>query len=130
MNLDNIARTMREAFNKMKTPAEILPPQLLYCTAIRRPGMSPSEVAARVIENNAALGIETGTNPDGTPNIVNQYTYNIVKEVLNEIKKNAVVQIAIPAGSIMVQTSGGNAGGPVVGIGSNIISTTARGLIR
>lgn len=130
MNLDSIARTMRAAFNRMKTPAEILPPQLLYCTAIRRPGMSASEVAARIIANNSALGIETGLNPDGTPNIVNQYTYNIVKEVLNEIKKNAVVQVAIPAGSIMVQTNGGNAGGPVVGIGSNIISTTARGLIR
>lgn len=130
MNLENIARTMREAFNKMKTPAEILPPQLLYCTSIRRPGMSASEVAARIIANNAALGIETGLNPDGTQNIVNEYTYNIVKEVFNEIKKNAVVQVAIPAGCIMVQTNGGNAGGPVVGIGSNIISTTVRGIIR
>ena len=130
MNLETIARTMKDAFNKMKTPAEILPAQLLYFTSIKRPGMSAMEAASRVITNNAALGIETGTNPDGTPNIVNQYTYNIVKEVLDEIKKNAVVQVAIPAGSIMVQTNGGNAGGPVVGVGSNIISTTVRGLIR
>lgn len=121
---------MRNAFIKMKTPAEILPPQLLFCTAIRRPGMSASEVASRIITNNVALGIETGTNPDGTPNIVNQYTYNIVKEVLNEIKRNAVVHVAIPVGSIMVQTNGANAGGPVVGVGSNIISTTVRGIIR
>ena len=81
----------------------------------------------KTLKEWADLGV---TNPDGTPNIVNQYTYNIVKEVLDEIKKNAVVQVAIPAGSIMVQTNGGNAGGPVVGVGSNIISTTVRGLIR
>lgn len=130
MNLDNLARTMRNAFERMKTPAEILPPFLLYCTAIRRPGMSASEVASRVIANNAALGIETGDNPDGTPNVVNQYTYNIVKEVIEELKRNAVVHVAIPSNSIMVKTEGGNAGGPVIGIGSNIINTTVKGLIR
>ena len=114
----------------MKTPAEILPAQLLYCIATKRPGVSASETAAKIISDNAIFGIETGTNPDGTPNVVNQFTYNIVKHVFDEIKRNAVVQISIPAGSIMVQTNGGNAGGPVVGIGSNIISTTARGVIR
>ena len=130
MKLDNMAKMMRNAFNLMKTPAEILPPQLLHCLVIRRPGMSPSEVTARIITNNATLGIETGTNPDGSSNVVNQYTYNIVKEVIDEIKKNAVVQVVIPANTIMVQTNGGNAGGPVVGVGSNIISSLVRGIIR
>lgn len=130
MNVNEIARKMKDAFTRMKTPAEILPPQLLYCVAVKRPGVSASETAAKIISDNAMFGIATGKNPDGTSNVVNQYTYNIVKHVFDEIKRNGVVQVSIPAGSIMVQTNGGNAGGPVVGIGSNIISTTARGVIR
>lgn len=130
MNISEIARKMKLSFMQMKTPAEVLPAQLLYCVAVRRPGTSPSETAAKIIADNAALGIATGVNPDGTPNVVNQYTYNIVKHILDEIKQNGSVQVSIPAGSIMVQTNGGNAGGPVVSTGYNIISTTVRGILR
>ena len=113
----------------MKTPAEILPPFLLYCVATRRSGTSAYRATSEIISDNAPLKILTGENPDGTPNVVNQYTYNIVKHVLDEIKNNAVVQIAIPENSIMVQTNGSNAGGPVVSVGKNIISTIVRGII-
>lgn len=130
MNVSEMARKMKQAFMQMKTPAEVLPAQLLYCIAVRRPGTSPSETAAKIIADNAALGIATGVNPDGTPNVVNQYTYNIVKHILDEIKRNGSVQVSIPAGSIMVETNGGNAGGPVVSTGYNIISTTVRGILR
>lgn len=130
MNVQEMARRMKDAFTRMKTPAEILPPQLLYCIAMKRPGTSASEAAARTIADNAALNIVTGTNPDGTPNKVNQFTYNIIKNVLDEIKRNGVVQVSIPAGSIMVQTNGGNAGGPVVSTGYNIISTNVKGIFR
>ena len=130
MNLDSIARTMKNAFTKMKTPAEVLPSVLLYCTAMKRPGISASETAAKIITDNAALGIETGTNPDGTPNVVNQFTYNITKHVFDEIKRNAVVQVAVPVGCIMVETNGANAGGPVVSVGTNTITTTLKGIIR
>lgn len=130
MNVNEIARKMKDAFTRMKTPAEILPPQLLYCIATKRPGVSASETAAKIISDNGMFGILTGENPDGTPNVVNQFTYNIVKHVFDEIKRNGVVQVSIPAGSIMVQTNGGNAGGPVVSVGSNIIDTIARGVFR
>jgi len=130
MNVSEMARKMKEAFVRMKTPAEILPAQLLYCVAVRRPGTSASETAAKIIADNAALGIATGVNPDGSPNVVNQYTYNIVKHVLDEIKQNGVVQVCIPSGSIMVETNGGNAGGPVVSTGYNVISTIVRGILR
>lgn len=130
MNLDSIARAMKEAFNKMKTPAEVLPATLLYCTAMKRPGISASETAAKIIADNAALGIETGLNPDGSENVVNQYTYNLTKHIFDEIKRNAVVQVAIPVGSIMVEATGANAGGPVVCVGSNKITTTLKGIIR
>jgi len=130
LNINTIARAMESTIDRVKVPAQILPAVLLYCTAIKRPGLSASKIAADIISDNEALGIATGTMPDGSPNVVNQYTYNIVKKVVDAIKEDAVIQAAIPMGSLMIQTNGANAGGPVVGVGTNITNTTIRGIIR
>lgn len=130
MIIDKIADIIQNSLDRLKTPAEVLPAFLLYYTAMRRPGLSPSKIAAEIISNNAALGINTGDNPDGTPNVVNQYTYNIVKCVVDAIKNDGVVQVAIPAGSIVVETNGANAGGPVVSVGTNTINTVVKGIVR
>ena len=103
---------------------------MLYCTAIKRPGLSASKIAAQIIANNKALGIETGPNKDGSPNKINQLVYNITKCIIDGIKNDAVIQAAIPAGSIQIQGTGGNAGGPVTVTGMNIISSIAKGLMR
>ena len=130
LTIDKIALAMETAINKIKTPASILPSLLLYCTAMKRPGMSPSRIASQIIANNQSLGIETGDNPDGTPNVVNQYTYNIVKGIVDALKDEAVIHAVIPTGSVMIQASGVNGGGPVTCVGSNISDTTIVGLIR
>ena len=128
--LDKIGKVITSAFDRMKTPAQVLPSILLLCTAIKRPGLSPSKIAANAISNNQAIGIPTGVNPDGSPNLINEYTYNIIKCVIDGIQQDGVIQAVIPAGSVMVQTQGANAGGPLVGIGSNVINTTIKGIIR
>lgn len=121
---------MDTALNKLKTPADTLPPLLLYATAIQRSGISPSRASSDAITKNGALGISTGVNPDGSPNVVNEYTNNIISAVLDEIMENGVVQISIPPGAITVQAEGGNAGGPVVCVGQNITNTIVKGIIR
>ncbi len=127
---DKIIDLMNSVIDKMKTPAETLPTLLLQAVAIQRPGLSPSKITANVISNNNTIGIPTGTNPDGSPNKINEYTYNVVKCIVDAIKEDAVVQVAIPSGSIVVETTGANAGGPLVGTGTNIINTTVKGIIR
>ena len=129
LNLETILNSIHSTLNKLKTPAKILPALLLYCTAIKRPGLSAAQIASRVISNNARLGINTGTNPDGSPNVVNEYTYNIVKTIVDAIAEEGVVHVAIPAGSLMIQVTGANAGGPVVSVGTNTTNTIAYGLI-
>lgn len=130
LTIDTITNSIRSAVDKLKTAAQVLPPLLLYCTAIKRPGLSAVQIASKVISNNALLGINTGTNPDGSPNIVNEYTYNIVKAIVEAIAEEGVVHVAIPAGSLMIQVTGANAGGPVVSVGTNTTNTIAYGLIR
>ena len=127
---NKIVELMNLVLDKMKKPAETLPALLLNCVAIRRPGLSPYKIAAQIISNNRLLGIPDGVNPDGSPNLINQYTYNVVKCIIEAIKEDAVVQVAIPRGTIVVQTKGENAGGPLIGTGVNIMNSVTKGIIR
>lgn len=130
MIIENILKKIKSVFEKIKTPANTLPPVLLYCISMKRPGTSAYNSASKTIADNVKLGINAGVNPDGTPNIVNQYTYNLTKNILEEIKQNGVVQVAIPPGSIKVIVKGSNRGGPFIAEGQNIITTTVKGILQ
>lgn len=130
MNISNIINTITETLDSVKTPAKILPPLLLRCTSLMRTGLSAYRIASRIIQNNKTLGIPEGDNPDGTTNLINAYTYNFVKEFVNAIKNEATVQVAVPANSVLFEGKGGNAGGPIVVIGSNILDSIANGIMQ
>ena len=111
MNISNIIDSITNTLDSAKMPANVLPPFLLKCTALNRPGLSAYKIASRIIENNKALGIPVEDNPDGTANLINQYTYNVVKCMVDAIKNDASVQVAIPQQSLLIQATGGNGGG-------------------
>lgn len=130
MNLTDIVNLITNKLDSMETPAPKLPPFLLKCVSLSRPGLSPYKIASRIIENNKLLGIPTEPGPDGSENKINQYTYNVVKCMCDAIKKDAVVQVAIPLESIFVQVNGANAGGPVASVGTNKLDSSATGIIQ
>ena len=76
------------------------------------------------------MGINTGQMPDGTDNVVNQFVANVVEKVVDTLKDDAMVECVIPSGSVIVNAQGGNAGGPVVAIGTNINNAKGYGIIR
>lgn len=130
MNIANLVEKISNTIDSVKTPVNFLPPILLRCTSLMRSGLSPYKITARIIENNGKLGLETGFNPDGTRNLVNAYTYNVVKEMVYAIQNEASVQTAIPAASLLLQTNGANAGGPVVSFGTNLLDSLATGIMH
>lgn len=130
MNILKVVDTVTNALDSAKTPANILPPLLLKCTSMTRQGLSAYKIAAQVIQNNKLLGIPTGPNPDGSENKINQYTYNLIKCLVDGIKNDMSVQIAIPEESLLIKTTGTNAGGVCEGIGTNLIASIARGIAR
>lgn len=130
MNIVSILKGIINIFQKTQTPAQVLPNILLRATSIMRPGLSSMDIASKVIANNNALGINTGPNPDGSENIVNQFTYNIVKEVVAALQEEGAIQIIIPAGSLRITAEGGNAGGPVTVVGTNTNNAVAKGIIQ
>ena len=130
MNISDIIDNITNTLDSAKMPANVLPPFLLKCTALNRPGLSAYKIASRIIENNKALGIPVEDNPDGTANLINQYTYNVVKCMVDAIKNDATVQVAIPQQSLLIQATGGNGGGPVTCIGSNLRDSIGNGIMQ
>lgn len=130
MNISNIVDSITNTLEGVRTPANVLPPILLKCTSLTRPGLSAYKIATEVIQNNEKLGIPTGANPDGSDNLINAYTYNIVKEIVRALKNDASVQVAVPAQSLLVQATGSNAGGPVTCVGSNVLDSMSNGIIQ
>ena len=113
-----------------KVAGRQLPPPLLKCVALKRSGLSAYRSAAKIIENNKKLGLETGPNPDGSPNKINQYTYNLVSEIFRAMKEDAMVSTAIPQYSLLIEAMGGNAGGPVTCTGTNLLDSIGNGIIQ
>ena len=130
MTISNIIDNITNTLDSAKMPANVLPPFLLKCTALNRPGLSAYKIASRIIENNKALGIPVEDNPDGTANLINQYTYNVVKCMVDAIKNDASVQVAIPQQSLLIKATGGTGGGPVTCIGSNLLDSIGNGIMQ
>lgn len=130
MTITNIVNSITNTLESTRIPVSVLPPLLLKCTSLTRPGLSAYRIATEVIQNNEKLGIPTGPNPDGSENLINAYTYNIVKSLVDALKNDAAVSVAIPMGSLMVQATGANGGGPVTCIGSNLLDSLGRGIIQ
>ncbi len=130
MNISTIVDRINEKLDSLSFPANTLPATVLWCISKRRAGLSAYKTAAKIIENNKLLGIPTDPNPDGSENMINQYTYNVVKCVFDAIKNDAVVSVAVPKNSLLIQAQGGNAGGPVTTIGYNLLDSISKGIVQ
>jgi hypothetical protein len=130
MTISSLVETLTNTLDSASMPANVLPPLLLKCISLQRPGLSAYKIATQIIENNRAIGLPTEDNPDGSANLINQYTYNVVKSMVDAIKNDAAVQVAIPMQSLLIQATGGNAGGPVTCVGTNLIDSLGNGIIQ
>lgn len=130
MTIATIVDSIMGRLDAIEVPASILPAPLLKSVAAGRPGLSAYKIAANIIENNKVLGIPTTPNPDGSENMINQYTYNVVKCIVDALKNDAVIQVAIPCESLLVNAKGANAGGPVECIGTNMKDSISTGIIQ
>lgn len=130
MNISTIVDRINEKLDSLNFPANTLPATVLWCISKKRAGLSAYKTAAKIIENNKLLGIPTDPNPDGSENMINQYTYNVVKCVFDAIKNDAVVSVAVPKNSLLIQAQGGNAGGPVTTIGYNLLDSISKGIVQ
>lgn len=128
--VNKVIELTNSAIDAVRKPANQVVAMLIYATAVQRPGVSKIKISSEIIADNASLGISTEQMPDGTENVVNQFVYNVVEKVIDTLKDDALVECVIPAGSVLVKAEGGNAGGPIVAVGTNINNAKGYGVIR
>lgn len=102
-------------------------PLILASTA--RPGLSPSKVAARIIQRQAEAGIPVGPLPSGeiSPDEIMERIR--VEEIIKAITTEAVIDVAIKPGTV-IQGTGGNAGGPVQVAGAVVGIASGNAVVR
>lgn len=128
--IDKISQGIESVFSTVRPALKTIPPILLLCELKSRPGLSAIALTSAIIKRLPEAGIETGVNPDGSPNKINQFVRILSEEVIKEFKDNARVTMVVEPGSIISTGTGGNAGGPVVVSSTNTMVSSAFGLIE
>jgi hypothetical protein len=128
--LDKIVGAISAVLENLRPPAFELPPWLLWCTAIRRDGMSSMRTTTRQIADLRNLGWDVSKNADGTTNRLVQLLYAVNNGIMQELKQHGVVKTAICTGQIQFMGTGANGGGPVTVNGININCVNTSGLIE
>lgn len=128
--IQKIADGILKSFDAMRPALNTIPPLLLICELYRRPGLSAIALTAAIISRLPEAGIDTGKNPDGSENKVNQFVKIMCEEFIKEIKDNARVTTVIEPGSVIGTGTGANAGGPIVVSTINTMIGKTVGLIE
>ena len=116
--------------NSFRSPATVISAIIMLCAMVRRPGLSCALSSSNVIQNMAKHGMPTGPLPDGSPNLMNMMVTDIICETFRAIKEDANIQIALPPGALDIQVAGGNGGGPVECVGTNVKPGSGVGLMQ
>ena len=128
--ITTIANGIEKVFNATRPALKFIPAIFLICEVKNRPGLSAIALTAAVIKRLAEAGIDSGVNPDGTPNKTNKFIRIFAEEMIKEFKDNASISCALEPGTINMFGVGGNAGGPVTISGYNTLPLTIKGLLQ
>jgi hypothetical protein len=114
---------------KLPTARSQSMPTPLILASTARPGLSPSKIAARIIQRQSEAGIPVGPLPSGeiSPDEIMERIR--VEEIIKAITTEAVVDVAIKPGTV-IQGTGGNAGGPVQVAGTVVGIASGNATVR
>lgn len=132
MAISNIVKNLSSFVqNKLSIPLIPIPAIMLICSTLKRPGVSPMLITARTINRlGSEVGAPIGVNIDGSPNMMNQMCNVIIDEIVQALKLEGKVEVAIPPGGITSLGFGANAGGMVSVTSTNISPVAGSGIIR
>jgi len=117
--------------NSFKPPKKLktIPKGLILLGTQFRSGLSPIDIASKIIERKKEIGIGIGPLPSGAKNVDLQMEVIRIEEIINALTTEAVIEIETPLG-VKVSASGANAGGPIQVVGSTIDLVKSKGIIR
>lgn len=119
-----IAAILKNKFKNPKTPKAV-PTELVLIGSKFRQGLSPIDIAAKIVERKKELGIGIGPLPSGAENIDIQMEAIRIQVIVDAIITTMKVQVALP--NIAVTTIGANSAGTTIGKGYSNNPTDAFG---
>ena len=114
MGIQQICQSIKNLFNRIRTPFPQLPRLPLVCSLVKRPGLSTIYSTGNVAKDFGTLGIPTGQMPEGCENATIGFTYAIISEAFRALKEDASIQGGLIPNSMSVTAYGSNEGGPMV----------------
>lgn len=106
-----------------------IPTVLILVGVPRRPGLSPTKIASRIIARKSEAGLPVGVLPSGeiSPDEIMERIR--IEEIIRGLQQDGLISVAIPMG-IPIQASGIGPSGPVTVIGTTIKPTKGYGIIQ
>lgn len=114
INFKSSRSVLKGLLNLFKAPistSNTMPLPLILATKAR-PGLSPTQIASRIIKRQSEAGLNVGNLPSGATNPTEIMERIRVEEMVKALVTEAKVDVAIQPGALL-QGTGGNAGGPI-----------------
>lgn len=92
-----------------------------------RPGIDDTTISNAIISRFSEIGIPSGPLENGQPNVMEAYTRVIMEEMVDALRNDMRVDVAVDPGMI-VNAAGASPSGPVTTTGANPAPHTATGL--
>ena len=127
--MKNLIKKLIKSVNAINIPLEPLPPKLILSGALKRSGLSAEKMASEILSRQSDAGAPFGEVFNGTNNIAEAMEVIRCQVIVEELIKNAKIEIVIPPG-VPVRTVGANSGGPVVSNGVTTAIASGYGVMR
>lgn len=107
MKLTDLLNSLDNVMASASFTFPLIPPKLIQCGVIARPGVSAIRMTQNIVKDLAAAGFPIEENTDGTPNMTVSFVYNAcAKGPVDEFTKNGVVQIPVQVGEATITIPG------------------------
>lgn len=111
--IKTIGEAIKFTLKNGRSPIQSIPPILLLCEILNRPGLSAIAITASVISRISIEGIPTDVNPCGMENMNNKFIKIFAEETVKHIKTYAKVESVTDLSALSFIGTGANTGGPV-----------------
>ena len=115
ISLSDILKVFAGLFVPTISMKTVIPPPLILAGGKMKPGLSPRNIAARIITRQEAAGAPMGPLPDGSDNISEKMEVIRTEEIINAIITEAKIDVVIPPGI------------PITGVGVGVGVVTIQG---
>jgi len=102
---------------------------LILIGAPRRPGLSPTKIASKIISRKTEAGLPIGNLPSGAVSPDELMERIRIEEIVNALQQDAKITVAVPMG-IPIQANGIGPTGPVSVIGTTIKPSKGFGIMQ